>query len=222
FTAKDVVEFFHAHDETLPETTIHWRIYHLKKQGVIESLGRGLYKIANHTESKITFKPNFTRTHKNLFTKIKKQFPLASFCLWPVRCLHEFMVHLPTINWTIVEVEKDIAESVYSFLREKKQDVYLNPDTKTMNQAVAYDREALIIKNMVSESPLIQEDKISYPSLEKILVDVFSDKIIFNIYQGSELSNIFSNTFEKYSINLLRLKRYARRRQAWEGIEKIL
>ncbi|MFH1356381.1 MAG: hypothetical protein ABII18_04525, partial [bacterium] len=47
FTAKDVVEFFHAHDETLPETTIHWRIYHLKKQGVIESLGRGLYKIAN-------------------------------------------------------------------------------------------------------------------------------------------------------------------------------
>ncbi len=222
FTTKDVFHFFEKQDKDIPKTTIHWRIYKLKEQGIIESLGRGLYKFPDQQQSKALFVPAFTKAHQKLFSIIKKQFPLAVIGLWPVRSLHEFMVHLPAVDWTIIEVEKELDESVYSFLRENKQDVYLNPDKKTMEQSVAYDRQAFIIKSMISQSPLIQDNNIVHPCIEKIQTDLFVDKTIYNVYQGDELANIYRGVFDKYQINLLRLKRYAHRRYAWDKIKKFV
>lgn len=222
FTKRDVLKFVAAQKETLPLTTINWQLHDLKKRGVIKSLGRGLYIMTDHAKSKIDFIPNFTHTHRKLFSKIKEHFPLATICLWPVRCLHEFMVHLPAVDWTIVEVERDVAKSVFSLLRQNRRDVYFNPDAKTMEQAVAYDRRSVIVKNLISESPLVRNEKIIFPCFEKILVDLFVDDVIYSPYQGGELRNIYRDVFEKHSINPLRLKRYARRRKVWPALQKFI
>jgi hypothetical protein len=50
-------------------------------------------------------------------------------------------------------------------------------------------------------------------------VDVFCDEIIFTTQQGSELENIFVESFNKYAINKTKIYRYANRRAKKQQIE---
>ncbi len=222
FATKEVFQFFGDRYGPLSKTAVHWKIHAPKKRGIITSIGKGVYCLSGDRKTKETFQPKILRSHKAYFSKIKKQFPFAHICIWPVRCVHEFMTHLPSIDWTVIEVEKEVSESVYNFLREKKHDIYLNPDVKMMEQSLAYDRQAIIIKNLISQSPLIQHDTVSYPSIEKIIVDLFVDTVIFDVYQGQEFVHIIQGVFNKYQINKQRLKRYATRRNVWEKIQKFI
>lgn len=184
-------------------------------------MGRGIYRWGE-TPAKILFAGKLSGAQRALYAKIKTKYPLAKFCIWPVRWLHEFMTHLPTVNWTLIEVEKELSESVFAFLREKRLDVYLNPDASIMEHHIAYDRNAIIVRDLISQAPLIHAKEMASPTIEKVLVDLYVDKVVFDIYQGSELENIFSEACRKYKLNLSRLKRYATRRRAWDVVAKFL
>lgn len=49
-------------------------------------------------------------------------------------------------------------------------------------------------------------------TIEKLLVDIFCDEIIFAGQQGKEMQTIFRSAFEKYSINENKMLRYSDRR----------
>ena len=38
-------------------------------------------------------------------------------------------------------------------------------------------------------------------TIEKLLVDIFSDEVLFAAQQGGEMERIFREAFEKYTIN---------------------
>lgn len=221
FTITDLAHFFKMERPEISRTTLHWKIHALREGGVISSLGRGVYQWGEKP-AKAHFVGKLTVSQRALYTKIKAKFPLANLCIWPVRWLHEFMTHLPAVNWTFVEVEKDLSESVFALLREQRNDVYLNPDQTVMEHHVAYDRNAIIVRDLISQSPLIQFKDIFHPSLEKMLIDLFIDKVVFDAYQGTELRNIFSEANRKYLLNYSRMKRYATRRHSWEMISNFI
>jgi len=54
-------------------------------------------------------------------------------------------------------------------------------------------------------------------TIEKLLVDIFCDEIVFVAQQGGEMQIIFRNAFEKYSINENKMLRYADRRSKKEA-----
>jgi len=58
----------------------------------------------------------------------------------------------------------------------------------------------IVVKSLKSEAPIQKIQGIHTVSLEKILVDIFCDEIIFSAYQGNEMRTIFIETFTKYSI----------------------
>lgn len=189
---------------------IYRRIAYLKERGVLISKGRGLYALKR--DEKRTFAPKLERKHVTLFERIKKEFPDAEVSLWPVRWLHAYMVHLPAINWTIVEVEKDVASPVLAFLRHKDSHIYLNPTKKEITEYIIHNHESIIIKNLVTQSPLMKIKNVVTPTIEKILIDLLIDKTVFFPYQGQELVNIYENVFNTYEINVTALIRYATRR----------
>lgn len=222
FTTAEFTDFFMKFYPDTSLAAIHWKIHCLKELGLIRSLSKGIYQWIKGDESKIEFKGQISKEQKIYYKKIKTEFPLIQFCVWPIRWVHEFMTHIPALNWTLIEVEKDISESVYSFLRVKQKDVYLNPDKTNMVQQVAYDNKAIIIKNLISQSPLETRKDVTFPTLEKILVDLYIEKGVFDAYQGNELKNIYREACQKYQINILRMKRYANRRNCWDRISKFL
>lgn len=68
---------------------------------------------------------------------------------------------------------------------------------------------------MVSETPLIKEQKIMIPSLEKLLVGMLIDTALFSAQQ-SEKEFIMRSVVEKYTLNELKMRRYA----IWRNREK--
>ena len=74
---------------------------------------------------------------------------------------------------------------------------------------------------MISESPLAETNDIIIAALEKILVDLVSNELLYAAQQ-EERTTIFVNAFSKYFVNMSKLRRYARRRNRMEQIEELI
>ncbi len=75
---------------------------------------------------------------------------------------------------------------------------------------------------MVSEAPLQKISKMNTPTIEKMLVDIFCDDLIFAAQQGSEMRTIFQEAIDKYVLNENRMLRYADRRRKKENFREYL
>jgi len=77
--------------------------------------------------------------------------------------------------------------------------VYLNPDENLLEHYIYEERVSIIVKPLVTKTPLEKEQKISTPSIKKILVDIFVDRKLFSAFQGSELVHIFNTLYSTYT-----------------------
>ena len=132
------------------------------------------------------------------------------------------MVHQPGKFYILVETEKESMESVFYFLKENKYAVYLNPGPEIISKYLSSEKNAVIIKSLVSEAPMQNIKGVNTITIEKMLVDIFCDDNIFSAQQGSELKNIFIEALKKYTVNENRLLRYADRRRRKDDIIKYL
>jgi hypothetical protein len=202
----------------LKETTINWRIYNLVQSGILERIGKGKFRLGTSK----TWKPEIIPHLSTLHRKLKKQFPFLNICIWSNSVFNEFMVHQLFKYYTIVEVEKDALEPVFFWLKDAKYDVALDPTEDYIYKYLSGNGEKVVIKPVLSEAPLQKINGITVPSLEKILVDIVSEKVLFASQQGSELRNIYTEAFRKYSVITDRLLRYANRRSKREEIIEYL
>lgn len=148
--------------------------------------------------------------------------PFVEFCVWNTSLLNEFTLHTSDKHFTLVEVEKDSAESVSLLLKEKNNNIFFNPNSEILEQYIFNIFNPTIVKFLVSESPLQKVKKYSTVTLEKVLVDLYCDKDLFSFYQGREKSIIFKEAYEKYTVNNSKLLRYAARRGKKEEIENYI
>ena len=218
FTTNDVYGFFSQTQPTIKRATVNWRIYNLIQQGLLKRIGRGIYSLGKEN----CFSPILDKKQKNIFTRVKKQFPLITFCCWHTSVLKEFFQHVSMYDFLLVEVERETIDSVFYFIKETNNNTFKEPSRDMMENFVLESKDAIIIKSLTSEAPLQKVDNITVPAIEKILVDLYTDSEIFFFLQGSEMLNIFTNALEKYTVNTDRLLRYAKRRNKSEELKKIL
>ena len=119
------------------------------------------------------------------------------------------------------KVEKDAAESVFNTMTDFSKKVFLNPTEEIFNRYISNFNEAIIIKPLITEAPLLEQEVITLASFEKLLVDCIADKDLFAAQQD-ELEFIYKTAFSKYNINVNKLKRYARRRSQLEKLNELL
>jgi len=216
FGIRDIWDFYGQFEKDLKRSNLDLRIYELKQMGVIHRVGRGVYSL----KVPIYFIPDIDKKTLSLYRRLSKECPYLKICVWHSKWLNQFMVHQIGRFYILVEVEKESVESVFYILKEKERDVFLNPSPELLYQ-YADSKESIVVKPIVSESPVLLVDKIQTFPLEKILVDILSDEI-FEAYQGAELNNIYENAFERYSINEPKMLRYAsRRKRKKEVLERI-
>ena len=123
--------------------------------------------------------------------------------------------------------QKRLLDSFFYELKETyKAEVFLTPDEKAINLYVAESIQPIVIKKLVTRSPISKrmEKKLKFhtPCLEKILVDIFSEDKLFYYSQGSELVHIFENALKSYDINFTKLLSYAKRRERDNDIKLFL
>jgi hypothetical protein len=208
FTRKDLFDFY-SEFESLKEATFRWRLFDLKEKKIIRSLTNDIFTF----DSLPSYCPAVPKENKELVSLLLKQFEGLKLSVWSTEILNEFMLHLPGHSLTILEVEKNALESVFYFLKDRnKADVFLEPTEKEIALYVNDNANAIILKKLITKSPLQLVEGVPTITLEKMIVDVFSDKKLFEAFQGSELLQIINNANEKYAINTTTLLNYANRR----------
>lgn len=211
---RDLFARLSSCDAEVNLSSLTWQLHQLKKQGLIYSRGQGVYSIYN----KDNFQPNVSASLKRHYNKISKEFPYLQLCVWDSRWFNDLMLHQLFRYYLVIEVEKDSAESVFNTMTDVSKKVFLNPTEDIFNRYISNFNEVIVIQSLISESPVTELNGVKIASLEKLLVDCVADKDLFAAQQ-SEIDFIFKTAKSKYSINMSKLKRYARRRNQLDKIE---
>lgn len=217
FDTSEIIAFYRLLEPDVPRTTINWRVYQLVKSGILERIGRGKFKLGKETHYYPELNNKFSRVN-NLITK---QFPYIEFCLWNSASIIEFGQHIPKTDLTLIDVERDAAESVFHFLKEENKQVFLKPSKELLNNYISDLNNPYIIRTLVTEAPIQFIRGIPTITIEKLLIDIYTDEE-FEFLAGNELVNVFENAFNRYSVKVSKLLRYADRKRKKEEISNLL
>lgn len=201
---KDIDAFYRKKVPSIPKTTVNWRVYDLVQNGVLQRVGNGLYRFGK-TE---IFIPEITHKIKSISQFINKQFPFINYCQWELSYVNYFSQHLINFNILFVDVEKDALEAVYYALKEHHSKVML---LSNLYGDISDFSNTIIVRPLISDSPIQKVKNCYMATLEKMLVDLASDKELIT-FQGNEIYTIIRTAFEKYTINQNTMLRYAGRK----------
>lgn len=209
FTRKDLLENF----SNLSEKSLSQQLYRLLKKNRLERIKQGAYRLPISLFA-------ISEEIKQLNEILKNQFPFAKFCLWSSDVLMPFMHHVPNLNFIYIDVENDVAESVFNFLKSNQlKSLFFRPSKEEFNRYIT-GTEAIIIRKLVSESPLQTVENAFVPTFEKVLVDIAGD-VEFDFMQGAEITYFYRNVMERNEINKRKLLRYASRRGRKEKVKQL-
>jgi len=223
FTREDLFDFYRHFEPDLKKGTFGWRVYNLKNKSIIRPIKKDMYVISHKHKYKPNYSPEFIKVSKITTDKYEN----VKNCIWETEWLNEFSLHQSNKQMIIIEIEKDFIESLYFELKDSiTNEVFLNPDEKTINFYIAESTYPIIIKKLITRSPIARKvvNKAAFytPEVEKILVDIFADDKLFYYLQGSELVHIYDNLMSKYTINFTKLFSYAKRREKEQHIKQFL
>lgn len=218
FSVGDLSAYWESVNGVSNRNTIDWRIYDLKQKKVIQEIKNGLYTFA----VKPVYAPEPDKQHIRLDKILRQNYRNVRYTIWNVGWLNEFSVHQFYHNNAIVEIEKDLQESLIDLLGQQGFfDItsYIGGNRMQLSGI----KNPIYILPLISRAPLRKKiiNKIAYPlpSLEKMLVDIYNEESIFYFLQGAEMKRIFENAISKYAINFTTLFAYAKRRNKEEKLK---
>ena len=214
----EIEAFYRQKEPGISQTAINWRIQQQLQKGVLRHIGRGHYGFGEAVHYLPKMPPFLVKIHKQL----RGHYPYLDFCLWNTRQFNEFMVHQPGRFFTLVETDRESMEFVFDFLQERHKTLFLNPGRAEAEKYLSLAENAIVVRPLVSEAPIQNRDGVPTTTLEKLLTDGFCDSYLFAAQQGEDLEIIFNHAFQKYTINLNRLYRYASRRKRKKAIIEFL
>lgn len=207
-TKDELVAYIHSIDNSATDDSIRQRISRYKRLGRIISVKKAVYALSD----KLVYTPPIDKFISKIAKIFSTQYPEINYCIWSSAWLYEFTVHQPAHFFYIFETEVDMVETTYNLLKDNGYKAFLNPNEQTIQLYVMEQKNPLVVKQLLSRPHLVKNKKIKLPSIEKILVDAFTDKKHFYFIQGKEMQNIFKYSFNRYSINLSSMLNYANRR----------
>ena len=220
FSKKELLEFLNADIEDVSAGTVHVLLNRLVESGKLTKTGRGLFSLSDKIKQTFIYTPSDAEIEISAALKLK--FPFVKSCVWRANAITPFMQHIPSMSFILVDVERIAMEAVFQHLQQQYPErmILLNPSQGDCDRYLNMDN-VIVVRPLIAESPLSSYQGINTPSIEKILVDIVSDKE-FNYAGGSELYHIYNNAIESVDVNQKKLLRYASRRNRKAKIEQIL
>lgn len=207
-----------AIDGGIERNTLSWHLSNLCKLGKLRRIGRGLYS----AQMKTAYNIKASKKVRSLFRSLHKEFPFADFCLYEGSLLTPLLHDLSPNSTIYMETNRDVMESVFNRLSQKFQGrLFLAPTREMTSKYIDLAQENIIIKPLITESPLTEDNGVPMPTLEKLLVDTRVDADFYYLH-GNENLEMLRTAIAHYDVNQTRLLRYADRRNEKENIIKDL
>lgn len=217
FTTQELLLFFEKKEALINKLTVNWRVHTLVNKGIITRIGKGRFRIGSST----VYQPEISGTMAKIHKHLKANFPFLEYCIWDTEPIRGLSHHLPSLQMTIVDVERDGMESVFHSLQDKFKNVFLAPDKDVIEKYIIPVKNPIIVKALISEAPVFEKEGLTTGTLEKILVDVYFENE-FETFRGSEMVQIYKNAFDRFPINVGKLLRYANRKRKRNEMKQFL
>ena len=198
------------------ENTINWMLYFLRKKGMLASAGAGKYYVV---PSEVTRKREYrypnSEEYKEIEEAIADAFPYMKFQMWELIQLNDFVNHQIAKNVIFIEVESMLEDTVFEMLHIRYPYAMIQPDKNYFFKQRSPGTD-IVVQRLLTEAPSPTNGHAS--PMEKILVDLFSNKLTGNLIEKSEYPRIVEDVFRKYRIDETRMFRYARRRNLYNAL----
>jgi hypothetical protein len=189
------------------------------KSGNLTKVARNVYVVQSEREKPI-YHPAYSDLAAKLTAQISDKYPSVSFTVFETALMNDFLNHLVAQNTVFIQVDKDVSVFIFRFLQELGYE-HLLYKPKKADYALYWEKDCIVVTDMISEAPL----SASAPHeicLEKMLVDMYCDKLISSAYSKSEYPEVLKQAMETYHIEPAKMMRYARRRGKEHELKKIL
>ena len=189
------------------ETSVNWTLRKLTTGGKLFRLGHGVYSVRGNQPFRDVPDESLISRAKEIIGK----YPTVKACFYNGTILSPLLHHLAYNALTYIEVSRELTDILFHQLQDAGERVWLRPSYEVMQNYIDFSQQGIIIKPLISGSPLTTECGIPTPTLEKLLVDTFCDED-FSYLQGGEWQYMVENAFSLFTVNQSRLLRYAGRR----------
>lgn len=212
---KEILDFYRLKEPLIKKTTVQWRVTRLLELGIIQRIGRGKYKVGKYKK----FEPYSTKQIMKAHHYLTTQFPDAKYCIWSTEWLKDYLPELDVKVIFIEGIGKYPSSFFFHLWEQKYCTVYYELPTRVSKM---YYKNIIIIRKMISGSPLVESGEITYPHLEKIIVDLYCGLNSIYPYDKPTFQQLFKKLHKDFSINESKLLRYADRRKKKETFAKYL
>lgn len=179
----------------VPMTSVYAKIRSLEQSGEISSIGKGFYTTVPKPTYEVVISPWMQEVNQFLI----EHFEGMDFCM------------KESGSTLLLLVPKTNIPGVTSALQQSFKKVLTLEEV----QGLSIELEGFIyVGRLVSESPFMEYDGVSVPTLEMNIVD--------QIASGNAFENEFQKIMEVYPVNYDRLRRYASRRGVSDKLESAI
>ena len=219
YSHKELTDELRTLKPDLSDSTYHWAISRLVRDGQIIRLGYDAYSGPDNSPKK-EYQPLYSDLALELLNQINEKYPYVTFTVFETVMMNDFLNHLIAQNTVFIQVEKESSIFVFRFLQENGyQNVMYKPGKKDFD--LYWSRNGIVVTDLISEAPL-RIDEPHMIMLEKMLVDMVADKLIQSTYSKAELPDVIEQAQSRYYLDKVRLLRYARRRNREKEMKQYL
>lgn len=223
FTKSALEKIYFEHFQKNTASDFFWELQALKSQNVLAIKG-GKYYL------KQVFSPLLGELLKEIYQVLSQDFETDTFCFWNTSWYNQFARHQVMQNRLVIEVEKDLIESLFYYLKEAEyKEVYqflTKEDKLVLSPYIAQSENPVILQKHISKAPTqtltVDDSSITIPSLEKMCIDLYAEDCFLEVYQGAEQKHIFEHILQYYQIDLRKMFAYAKRRGNEEQLKQYL
>lgn len=218
FSRKELLGALRS-DASLNEASLSAILVRLVSTGRLVKSGWGVYSLPEGARPPLLIRPR--EESMNIGLALKERYPLVDFCIWDSFCVVPLMLHVPNVNITVVDVERDLLDTFFDAIKEMYPSYSILPHpTKEEFFTYGDGRNSIVIHPLYSESPLDSFGGLRVPAAEKVFVDIAVNPE-FDYLQGSEVYTICERAFRSYALSRPAMFRYARRRGCTDAIKKL-
>ena len=220
YTRSTIVDELKANHPSLSDNSYQWAVGNMLRSGLIERTGFDQYMLPDSVTEKNHYHPFYSELSRELISKLGPKYPYFQFTVFETVLMNEFLNHLIGRNTVFIQVEKEYSIFVFRFLQESGyHNIMYKPSPK--DYSLYWEPNSIVLTDMISEAPIDPDDQHSI-CIEKMLVDMYCDKLISTTFSRSEYPSVMKNARELYQIEDTKLLRYARRRNKDKEIRSII
>lgn len=216
YTEDDLYNEYLEKAQSPSEVDFKWYLHGRIKNGEFVRVGKKKYMVSRN---KYVYSYNSDEAIR-IDDMLRQNFQDLDIVIWESTMLNEWMNLQITQNIIFVETERVFMEFVFDKINEEIEGVHclLNP---SRDELYRYAKDNMVVvKPMVSKCP--KNAKARNITLEKLIVDLYTDKLISKMFDGAAIDDTVSEILRTQIVNRDKLLTYAKRKKKEETLISVL